>query len=67
VPPGVLLVDWRAFCADVEPVMTGLEKDPLAEVHALRADRALQVLSDEDEVGAHARDELHASGRPAPT
>ncbi|KAG8462710.1 hypothetical protein KFE25_004686 [Diacronema lutheri] len=49
VPPGVLLVDWRAFCADVEPVMTGLEKDPLAEVHALRADRALQVLSDEDE------------------
>lgn len=50
VPPGVLLVDWRLFCADVDPVVTGLEQDPLAVVKPATVERKLKQLSPEREV-----------------
>ncbi|KAJ1629128.1 hypothetical protein T492DRAFT_129998 [Pavlovales sp. CCMP2436] len=42
VAPGVLLVNWRPFCADVDPVSTGLEQNPLAVVTPVAIDRSLK-------------------------
>jgi len=49
VAPGVLLVNWRPFCADVDPVVTGLEQNPLAVVTPVAIDRSLKQLAPERE------------------
>lgn len=46
---GVLLIDWRRFSSDVDPIITGLEQDPLADVPPLLIDRSLPQLSEEKE------------------
>jgi hypothetical protein len=49
IPTGTLLVNWRPFCADVDPVVTGLEQNPMAEVLPVRVDRTLKQLTAEKE------------------
>lgn len=42
---GGTLVDWRAFVAEVDPIVVGLERDPLAATAVPRQPRAVRTLS----------------------